>query len=375
MVLLLKVEFKRGSTSMSSPTSPSPHASSGEKKWQRFKAALSIGKTSVDRASFYMLRLYRTNLEVRLRCIDQASLQSENQKQIYSTVTEMLKAFNQPRTTSRGLEWDETYKAERLIALLFSGEQLRQEISARLQELAIENLKDAESLRRDYEALLKLPGDKQTSSVDDFILRVFLLRVMEALHWNAKKKYLARPIRKEATKIILLCVIVSFLLVIAPYVILNFWPPEQIGKWWSLFALYTALTSGLLGAFFSRLITVQRHWADMTLDEVFLHRELSYTLLRAGVGMCGALIVYFFLRSGLVSGAVFPDFKSIAIQFVSILGPTAVPMTFVMPSESLALLTFWCFLAGFSEALVPSILANTERQLSQASTMGQKTNV
>jgi hypothetical protein len=300
------------------------------------------------------------------------ALQSEGQKQIYSTVSDMLRSFTQTRTSARDLDWDETYKAERLISLLFSGAQLRQEISARLQELAAENLKDGESLRRDYETLLKPPSDNQTSPVDDAMLRVFLMRVMEALHWHAKKKYLARPIRKEATKIILGCVIISFLLVIAPYIFLNFWGPDQVGPWWSLFALYTALTSGLLGAFFSRMTGVQRVWTEMTLDEVFLHRELSYTLLRAGVGMCGALIVYFFLRSGLVSGPLFPKFEDVAIEYVHILGQETVEMTFVMPSPALALLTFWCFLAGFSEALVPNILANTERQLSQASTSAQK---
>lgn len=355
------------------PPVPLPMAKD-DTKWKRLRTTLAAGKTSIDRASFYMLRLYRTNLEVRLRCIDQASLQSDSQKQIYATVSKLLESPTQSRTSTRDLEWDEAYKAERLISLLFSAAQLRHEIDARLQELAAVSLKDAENLRRDYEALLKPPVDKQASPADDATLRVFLVRVMEALHWNAKKKYLARPIRKEATKIILACVIVSFLLLILPYVILNFSPHR--GPWWSLFALYTALTAGLLGAFFSRLITVQRHWGEMTLDEVFLHREVSYTLLRAGVGMCGALIVYFFLRSGLVSGALFPTFESVSIDFVNIPDPKSVtpsvPMTFVMPSKDLALLTFWCFLAGFSEALVPSILANTERQLAQASTPPQK---
>ncbi len=355
---------------------PSPAARDERKwKWRDIKAALGTGKTSIDRASFYMLHLYRTNLEVRLRCVDQTALQSEGQKQIYSTVSEMLKSFTQTSTTAPDfeLEWDETYKAERLISLLFSGAQLRQEIDARLQELAEENLKDAESLRRDYETLLKPLGDKQAFPVDDAMLRVFLLRVMETVHWDAKKKYVARPVRKTATKIILACVMISFLLVVAPYIFLNFWGPKEVGAWWSLFALYTALASGLLGAFFSRMIGVQRSWSQMTLDEVFLHRELSYTLLRAGVGMCGALIVYFFLRSGLVSGALFPTFQMVALEYVEIKDQGMVPMTFVMPSPALALLTFWCFLAGFSEALVPNILANTERQLSQASASAQKT--
>ena len=112
----------------------------------------------------------------------------------------------------------------------------------------------------------------------------------------------------------------------------------------------------------------------MTLDEVFLHREVSYTLLRAGVGMCGALIVYFFFRSGLVSGALFPTFEKVSIDYVDVpKGAGSVPMSFVMPSKDLALLTFWCFLAGFSEALVPSILASTERQLSETNASARKT--
>jgi hypothetical protein len=306
-------------------------------------------------------------LEVRLSTIDQASLTSETQRNIYKAATDLLNGPDQGGAIARGTEWDEVYKAERLIALLLSGGQLRQEINARLQELASDGVA-TDALRRDYEALLKLVDG--TASADDATLESLLLRVMEALQWNAKKKYLAQPIRKEATKNILYCVLVSFLLVIAPYVILNFFGPEQVGKWWSLFALYTTLASGLLGAFFSRLVSVQRNWTAMSLDEVFLNREWSYTLLRAGVGMCGALIVYFFLRSEFMAGALFPIFDNVSIRYVTIDGPklNAVSMTFVMPSKDLALLTFWCFLAGFSEALVPNILAGTEKELTRAST-------
>ena len=127
-----------------------------------------------------------------------------------------------------------------------------------------------------------------------------------------------------------------------------------------------------MGAFFSRLIDVQRRGSSFTLDEVFLQRELSYTLLRAGVGVCGALIVYFFLRSEFMAGGIFPVFDDVAIKYVDVRADGAVPMSFVMPSKALALLTFWCFLAGFSEALVPNILASTEQQFSQGGGGAQK---
>jgi hypothetical protein len=341
-------------------------------RWRSIKAALHLGKTSMDQASFHMLSLYRANLEIRLRAIDESSLLSDSQKKSYSTIAEMLKPSTNGSAAARNFEWDEIYKAESLIALLFSGAQLRQEIGTRLKDLAKDSPADADALTQDYEALIKPPVAGSTAGPDDSMLRMFLLRVMEAFHWNAKKKYLARPIRKEATNRILGCLLLSFAMLAAPYVLLNWGSSPEVSKWWSLFVLWTALTAGLLGAFFSRLIGVQRQWVDMSLDEVFLHREWPYTLLRAGVGVCGALIVYFFLRSGIADGVLFPNFDQVRIEYVIVPdGMNAVPMSYVMPSKSLALLTFWCFLAGFSESLVPSILSGTEQQLRDAAAPAQ----
>jgi len=350
-----------------------PASVSMAERLKSIKAALHVGKTSVDQASFYMLSLYRTNLEVRLRSIDESTLQSDSQKKIYATLTKMLEAHDAASTTERNFEWDEIYKAESLLALLFSGALLRQEIGARLQEFAIEDPAAADALRQEYEAPIKCPAKGHRP--DDAMLRVFLLRLMEALHWSAKKKYLARPIRIEATNRILVGLLFSFALLVAPYVYLiwDFTPRNAadgfpVSSAWTLFALWTALSAGLLGAFFSRLISVQRQWSKMTLDEVFLHREWPYTLLRAGVGVCGALVVYFFLRSGIAEGALFPKFSEVRIEFINVRAVEAVGMAFVMPSAALALLTFWCFLAGFSEALVPSILSSAERQITDAAT-------
>lgn len=322
-------------------------------------------KGSVDRASLQMLQLYRTNLEVRLRCVDEQALKSEMQRRIYDEVAETMKAWRAPAQDDRDVDWDEVYKVERLMANLLDGARLRQEIAARLQDLAADSASDAARLQSEYQSLTRGPAGGQ-AQVEDAALHAFLLRLLEALHWAEKKKYLARPIRKEATKILLGGVAAGLLLMILPYVAVNFdpWTKGELNPLWSLFALWTALMAGLVGALFTRLMTLQRHWAQMPLDEVFLHREVSYTVLRAGVGVCGALIVFFFMRSGLLTGELFPDFEKIAmVTIAAAADDPALKMFFVVPSNDLALLTIWCFIAGFSEALVPGILSKAERQL------------
>ena len=76
---------------MSPTTIPHPAATVRE-RWKDLRAKLHTDKTSIDRASFYMLNLYRTNLDVRFRNIDENTLQTPHQRQIYATVNQMFVA-------------------------------------------------------------------------------------------------------------------------------------------------------------------------------------------------------------------------------------------------------------------------------------------
>src|SRR5258708_591643 len=179
----------------------------------------------------------------------------------------------------------------------------------------------------------------QSAGGDYRVVGAFLLGVTEAVQWAAKKKYLASPIRKEATKKILLGVFGGFVMLIIPYVLLSLnFKSGEVGAWWSHLTLYTAVISGGLGAFFSRLILLQRDWPNMSLEEVCLHNEWSYALLRAGVGMCGALILYYFLVSGLVEGSMFPHVEKFGINLL-VVEPPGVQMAFATPTKDFALLT------------------------------------
>jgi hypothetical protein len=328
-----------------------------------------INRPPKEPAYISLLRLARTNLRVRLRAIDETSLPSEYQKKIYDAVTEMLKAPAEANAIKEDRGWDEIYEMESMVALLYAGEQLRQEIEACLQDLTNLNPTEAATLRPGCQELLNRPADGSNPKTDDTILSACLLRLKEAVHWSEKKKYLVRDLRVQATRRILYSLLVSFVVLILPYLVMYLdYEKGHLSTWWTLLALWTALTSGLFGAFFFRLTDINNPSIATNVDEAVLQRKWSYTLLRAGVGVCGALVVYIFLRSGIAEGALFPKFDEISIEMVDVVSQKSAAMSVAMPSKALALLMFWCFLAGYSEKFVPSIIGSAEQKLTEAAT-------
>jgi hypothetical protein len=304
-------------------------------------------------SSISMLNLVATKLSVKLRSIDEDSLNPDHKKKTYAIVSEILERI--ARTTKTGgitadtanQCWDEIYKAESLLALLYTGEQLRQELGASMQELTDLNKIEARTFRPSYEDLVKQSA-VGSPELADKVWSASLLRLTEAVHWNKNQQYLLRELYAQATRRVLFFTAVSALLVILPYISPN-------SDKWSSLPLWTALTSGLLGAFFFRLNDLKSTSVVMTVDQAALQRKYSYTLLRALVGVCGALIVYFLLQSDILKGTLLPEFDKIGIQ----------KGNYAVPSRDLALLTFLCFLAGYSEKLVPSIISGVEEKLNK----------
>ena len=134
-----------------------------------------------------------------------------------------------------------------------------------------------------------------------------------------------------------------------------------------IFGFGSVMTFGLLGAFYSRLMRFQQRASTLELDDCLLYFHPSMMAVRLAIGMLGSIVFFFVMRSGLVRGAAFPDFTNLVAVSPSageskiVMGETVkTAVTYLGPTEDLAKLMIWSFIAGFSERLVPETLEKTE---------------
>jgi hypothetical protein len=125
------------------------------------------------------------------------------------------------------------------------------------------------------------------------------------------------------------------------------------------YGLYTAVSFGLLGAFFSRLISLNTD-GIRSVEDAENRYSFRWLMVRCSVGMCGAIVMYYLLSSGIV-GAAAPDLTKTGYSEQTVqtmIGKGVV----LIPSADWARLVLWSFVAGFSEKLVPNALARAEDQ-------------
>jgi hypothetical protein len=115
------------------------------------------------------------------------------------------------------------------------------------------------------------------------------------------------------------------------------------------FTVGLAVVAGCLGACFSMLTSLKPRLEQSTLDDLKILHASSNLMTRALIGICAGLIIFYFIRAGLLTGPLVPDL---------IVRTDAGYDLFT----AMALLVVWCFLGGFSEKLVPALLSKTEGQ-------------
>jgi len=230
--------------------------------------------------------------------------------------------------------WADAYEIERLMINLYGSNQMEIELNRRLVE-AERNLFPTEY---DYykKEILKLDYKKAEKS------SALLNRLINDLQW----RYTLTQLKREFSQLIRTRFSCCFILSTALFLLtfLAFLLPK--GPYLPLLCS----TAGLWGASFSMIIFTSNQLSNCGLEDLRLLKTIGYVLSRVTVGCGASLILYFFLKAGMLSGSMFPVMEAIT------------PMPKSGYGSDLYLLVIWSFLAGFSEKFVPNLLTKTAKK-------------
>jgi len=266
--------------------------------------------------------------------------------------------------------WSDAYQIEQLLVDLFDDQSLEFELHSRLLE-AESNLRPV--LAAQYVKLagtVKVPEER----------RALLARLVNDLQWRYTVDEVKRTYSKEITRvtgIIFIVAIAVFAVAILGTAV--FW--RFLTRANEATPLLLAGLAGAWGAGFSMLSSLKGRLEAADLNDLKLMKSRWILWSRPLIGVGAACILYFFLVSGLLGGAAFPDLRrdNAPGQGAAAAG-TAMPggpagsgaAPIESPRSGLALLVVWCFLAGFSERLVPALLAKTEGRAADQTSLGSE---
>lgn len=265
--------------------------------------------------------------------------QTRNQD-AFNRIDELLK--------DKARNWTNAYEIEQLLIQLFEDDTVATELTIRALEakaiLSPELAAVYDAKIRELDEFLKTSKDNtQTASVSGR-RRTLLARIVNDLQWRSIIIEATRRYSKRITSRAAYLSVIS-LLAFAGLVAFIYYRPWDF-LYGDLRLLPVAGLAGMWGATFSMLATLKGRLDTSKFDDLKLMRSWAVLVSRALIGAGAACILFFFLLSGLLGGTAFPTIDGRAP------GP--------LPRKDLALLIVWCFIAGFSERLIPGLLATTE---------------
>lgn len=270
---------------------------------------------------------------------------------------------------NRAPAWSDAYQIEQLLIDLFSETTLEVELQSRLLEAASSLRGELAALYVKQAAALKTPADR----------RALLARLVNDLQWRYTVNEVKRTYTKGITRETGMIFIGAIFVFGVAFVV------RQLFGLADRDLLLVAGLAGGWGAAFSMLATLRSRLDAAELDDLKRMRSRWIIWSRPLVGAGAACILYFFLVSGLLAGSMFPrlsvDSPPSPAAAVSSPGTGTEPPASVenrssgiassalvnrsnnVTGKDLALLVVWCFIAGFSEQLVPTLVGKTEGRL------------
>lgn len=243
-------------------------------------------------------------------------------------------SFQQPRT------WRSAYHIEQLLLPLYDDEKLTIELTRRLIDVKC-HLKP--ELGEFYE--------KAVNQSDHSLNHALLGRMVSDLQWNTEVEQAHHHYNSCLRVRTALAFDLSLLLFFLPQLIpgiLDTFAVLQVEK---SQLIMTALLSGWMGAAFSMLLSMNKRVKACNLEALMVISQYSHIFTRVIIGMGAGLIFFYLMEAKIISSPLLPQFNYDEKDGLS------------MIDLDLAKLIVWCFLAGFSEQMVPNILSKTARKL------------
>lgn len=205
--------------------------------------------------------------------------------------------------------------------------------------------------------------------------RALLSSLIKDMQWVRESKRVIRYTENQMRRKTVALFLLSFVLFFSPTIHRLFFDFQFDNL--RLYYIFTAATSGILGAAFSQLTSIQSRVLDATLDQVQAMSQIGYITARSMVGAGAGLIMFYLLQSGLLDGAFFPQFIHSAAELETVrselslsgseilsnrnavsqnIESSVAVGTLAQPAQGLSLLIVWCIIAGFSEKMIPGIL-------------------
>ena len=203
-------------------------------------------------------------------------------------------------------EWQNAYEIERLFVDIYDEKTLDVEVDRRLVEAntnLAENVSShyTKKVNKIHEAEGTMTEQQKPSIVNE--KRAILNRLINDLQWKYALKETSKKYSREVSKKNGWAFIISTVFFVSMF---------TLGKLFDLVGnldyLVIALGAGLVGATFSMVVTSKSRLAASSFDELKALRRITYVITRSLIGLGAALILYFILQAGILTGSVFPNF-------------------------------------------------------------------
>ena len=244
----------------------------------------------------------------------------------------------------RADQWSEIFRLEQTLITRISDQAVISELRRRRADLH----KLSCNLQTHYQYEIKTLIDEESPNPD--ASRKLLFRLVKDMQWCELNTFhnhvFVCQLTHRVNIIFTLSMIVFFTVIM---VMFSTWAVDSI-------YLYLAMVTGVFGASFSMLISLEERVEVCDLDQLRSIRAWSSLLTRIIAGAGGGLLLYFFVLSGIITVDGLPSLDTLA------------PCNGECESKNMewgqsALFVLLAFVSGFIEKLIPGLIRTTGNKL------------